>query len=395
MTKNKINWSVLLGAAFIMATSAIGPGFLTQTAVFTQTYGSSFAFIILLVIIIDIVAQANIWRVLGVSGLYGQDIANKILPGLGIFIAIIVCIGGLAFNIGNVAGAGMAFNVFGMNMKIGAAISAIIAIIIFSVKEVGHAMDRFAQVLGALMIILVTYVAVVTGPPMGEVAIMTFAPIKFNFLPVITLVGGTVGGYITFAGGHRLIDAGITGEENLGQITKSSVIGISIASVMRILLFLAILGVVAKGVKLDPINPPASAFKLGAGMIGYKLFGVVLWSAAITSIVGAAYTSVTFIKTLSPFVEKYFSRVIIGFIVVSTLIFEVVGQPVKLLILAGSLNGLILPITLSTILIAATRTNVVKNYKHSKWLLYTGCLVVIIAVIGGWMSLKGMANLWK
>ena len=126
------------------------------------------------------------------------------------------------------------------------------------------------------MIILVTYIAVATGPPIAEVAIRTFAPIKFNFLPVITLVGGTVGGYITFAGGHRLIDAGITGEENLGQITKSSVIGISIASVMRILLFLAILGVVAKGVKLDPINPPASAFKLGAGMIGYKFFGIVL-----------------------------------------------------------------------------------------------------------------------
>ena len=29
------NWSVLLGAAFLMATSAIGPGFLTQTTVFT------------------------------------------------------------------------------------------------------------------------------------------------------------------------------------------------------------------------------------------------------------------------------------------------------------------------------------------------------------------------
>ena len=61
-------------------------------------------------------------------------------------------------------------------------------------------MDRFAQVLGALMIILVTYIVVVTGPPMGEVAIRTFAPIKFDFLPIITLVGGTVVGYITFAG---------------------------------------------------------------------------------------------------------------------------------------------------------------------------------------------------
>ncbi|MDK8210517.1 hypothetical protein QP741_23460, partial [Bacillus subtilis] len=27
----KVNWTLMLGAAFLMATSAIGPGFLTQT----------------------------------------------------------------------------------------------------------------------------------------------------------------------------------------------------------------------------------------------------------------------------------------------------------------------------------------------------------------------------
>ena len=32
----------------------------------------------------------------------GQDIANKVLPGLGYFIAFMVALGGLAFNIGNV-----------------------------------------------------------------------------------------------------------------------------------------------------------------------------------------------------------------------------------------------------------------------------------------------------
>lgn len=35
---NKKNMSVLLGAAFLMATSAIGPGFLTQTATFTGSW---------------------------------------------------------------------------------------------------------------------------------------------------------------------------------------------------------------------------------------------------------------------------------------------------------------------------------------------------------------------
>ena len=37
-TTEKKSLSVLLGAAFLMATSAIGPGFLTQTSQFTAKY---------------------------------------------------------------------------------------------------------------------------------------------------------------------------------------------------------------------------------------------------------------------------------------------------------------------------------------------------------------------
>lgn len=67
--KKKSNWGVLIGAAFLMATSAIGPGFMIQTAVFTETYKANLGFIILLTIIVNVVAQLNIWRVIGVSGL--------------------------------------------------------------------------------------------------------------------------------------------------------------------------------------------------------------------------------------------------------------------------------------------------------------------------------------
>ncbi len=49
--------SVLMGAAFLMATSAIGPGFLTQTAVFTDQLKAAFAFAIVVSILIDIVVQ--------------------------------------------------------------------------------------------------------------------------------------------------------------------------------------------------------------------------------------------------------------------------------------------------------------------------------------------------
>ncbi len=87
-----------------MATSSIGPAFLTQTAVFTEQYLASFAFAILASIVIDIGAQLNIWRVLSVSGKRGQDVANEVLPGLGYVVAFFIVLGGFAFNIGNVAG---------------------------------------------------------------------------------------------------------------------------------------------------------------------------------------------------------------------------------------------------------------------------------------------------
>src|ERR1044071_2970940 len=93
---------ILLGAAFLMATSAIGPGFLTQTALFTSQLGASFGFAIVVSVFLDIGAQLNIWRVITVSRMRAQDIGNTLLPGLGTFISVFIAIGGLAFNVGNI-----------------------------------------------------------------------------------------------------------------------------------------------------------------------------------------------------------------------------------------------------------------------------------------------------
>lgn len=384
------NASVLLGAAFLMATSAIGPGFLTQTTVFTETLLASFGFVILISVIIDIGAQTNIWRIIAVSGKRAQDIANDVLPGLGYFLALLVVMGGLAFNIGNIGGAGLGTNVlFGIDPKVGAVLSGLLAIGIFVVKEAGRAMDRFAQILGFVMIALTVYVMITAQPPVGEAIAKTFVPDTIDIFAIVTLVGGTVGGYITFAGGHRLIDAGLTGRAALPEVTRSSIYAIGIASLMRILLFLAVLGVVSQGLSLDPDNPPASVFQLAAGNVGYKIFGIVMWAAAVTSVVGAAYTSVSFIRSFSPVLEKYNRLLIISFIVISTSVFVIIGQPVLVLVLVGSLNGLILPIALGVMLIAAHKAKIVGDYKHPLWMTIFG---VIIVVAMAWMGIYTLMN---
>lgn len=395
--QQKKNISVLLGAAFLMATSAIGPGFLTQTTHFTQVLAASFGFVILMSIIIDIGAQMNIWRIMAVAEKRAQDIANEVLPGLGYFLAALIVAGGLAFNIGNIAGAGLGINVlFGISPEMGALLSGIVAIAIFIVREAGKIMDRFAQSMGFVMIALTLYVMFTAKPPIGEAVVKTFVPDTIDVLAIVTLVGGTVGGYITFAGGHRLLDAGIKGKEALPEVTRSSISGIGIASIMRIFLFLASLGIVAQGLTLDPSNPPASVFKLAAGNIGYKIFGVVMWAAAITSVVGAAYTSVSFIRTFHPILEKYHKWIIIGFIAISTLVFVLVGRPVKILILVGSLNGLILPISLGVMLVAAYRTKIVGDYKHPLWMTIFGVIIVIaMAYMGVYSLIDGIPKLFE
>jgi Mn2+/Fe2+ NRAMP family transporter len=380
-----------IGAAFLMATSAIGPGFLTQTAVFTAQLGASFGFAILVSILFDLGAQVNVWRVVAVAERRAQDVANAVLPGLGHVLAALVALGGLAFNIGNIAGTGLGLNALaGLDVRIGAAASALVAIGLFVIREAGRAMDRFAQILGVLMIALSAYVVVASRPPLGQAVIRTFAPLEIDPLSIVTIVGGTVGGYITFAGAHRLLDAGIHGRQSIGRVTRSASLGIGVASLMRILLFLATLGVVAHGATLDPANPPASAFHHAAGELGQRFFGIVMWAAAITSVVGSSYTSVSFLRSISARIDRAPSHAIIAFIVASTAIFLAVGRPVTVLILVGALNGLILPISLGAMLMAAHRSRIVGDYRHPRWLTAAGA---IVAVAMGALGVRALLTL--
>ena len=391
MNKNnqKKNAGALIGAAFLMATSAIGPGFLTQTGKFTDSLHGSFGFVILISIILAAIVQLNVWRVLCVSGMRGQDVANKVLPGLGY---VVVGGGALGFN-----------TLLGIPTTAGYFLAGAIAVLVFLFKNALKAMDTLTKVLGGLMIAVIFVVILIVRPPVGyalKETVAPSAPMGDIFPAILTLLGGTVGGYITFAGAHRLIDAGITKKENLSEIRKSSVMGLGIATIVRVLLFLAILGVVVATATsgahtLDPSNPAADAFKIGAGEIGYRFFGLVLLCAAITSIVGCAYTSVSFLKTFSKVIEKNEKWFIVGFIILSTIVMALIGQPATLLVLAGALNGLILPITLGVCLVASKKKTIMgEDYHHPNWLLILGIIVVIISAYLGITSLGNLATLF-
>lgn len=375
--------STLLGAMFLMATSAIGPGFITQTATFTVQLGAAFAFAIAVSILVDIALQLNVWRVIGVSGRRAQELGNLVLPGLGWAMAALLLLGGLVFNVGNVSGAGLGTDaMFGLDPRIGGSVSAAIAIAIFLSKRAGVAIDRIVVVLGLVMIALTGYIAVSSGPPVGQALKNVVLPEEISFLAITTLIGGTIGGYIVYAGAHRLLDSGVSGPAHVRDITRGSVTGIVITGIMRVILFLAILGVVAGGAQLEEGNLAASAFNQAAGEVGLRVFGIVLWAAAITSVIGASYTTVSFVTSRTRTSERTRTILVCAFIVFTTLVFVSIGTaPATLLVFAGAFNGLLLPFGIGVLLWVATRrADLLNGYTYPRWLLVIGWAAWLLTV---------------
>ena len=63
------------------------------------------------------------------------------------------------------------------------------------------------------------------------------------------------------------------------------------------------------------------------------------------------------------------------------------GQPGQAAYPGGFLNGLILPVTLGTMLLASRRKDIVGDYHHPTWLLVFGVIIVVIAGYSGILSL--------
>ncbi|GHC23955.1 membrane protein [Kushneria pakistanensis] len=366
-----------------MATSAVGPGFITQTATFTATMGAAFAFAILASILIDLVVQLNIWRVVTVTGMRAPEIANAALPGSGYLLAILIITGGLTFNVGNIAGAGLGLNaLMGLDTTWGGLLSAVIAAGIFLSKRAGIAIDRIIVVLGVLMLAMTVFVAFASSPPVGEALRQTVMPDTINFATITTIVGGTVGGYITYAGAHRLLDRGLGGVDNVETVSRAALRGILVTGLMRYILFLAILGVVASGVVIDvssqSANPAAQAFQAAAGELGLRAFGLILWAAGITSIIGAAYTSMTFLSAFRPGIsEGVRNRATLVFILISLVAFVSIGTPpAALLVFVGGFNGLILPVGLTLfVYVAWRRADLMHGHRYPRGLLIAGAVV--------------------
>lgn len=391
-------FAVLLGSAFLMATSSIGPGFLNNVSLLTSQYRGCFLVVLLIVLVMDIVVQLNVWQITCVAGRSATDLGNSLFRGWGFALTVLLAISSLAFNVGNIGGGALGlYTICGLNQTVGAIVTCILAIILFWAKDLGKAMDQATKILGSIMILGVLIVLCFSFPSPARMAqeIAKDTNLLYLAAPIITIIGSAAGGYVPLSGSQRLIDAGITGKKHLREIRQGSLMGIGIGEGMRFLLFLAVLGVLYKGASIDPANPAASAFRSALGEVGYRIFGVIIFFASATSLVGCSYTLAALLRPFHPIFEKRFKELVTVIAVISTLVMVTVGQPAAVLLIAGVISGLIMPFILATLLIVSLKEGTFNDgYRHPRLLIVLGFAVVLFVGYYGIRAIPTLGTLF-
>lgn len=357
-----------------------------STADLTIQFYERLAFVIIITGIIELGIQMNIWRILTVAKTPAHLVINKIIPNFGTFMSVVVLLGGIAFNIINISGLGIGISLlFNVDIKLGASIGLMIAILFYLLNRNRITLETFIGVMLSFIIaiILLAYAFTATDVPYDVTLAKTVLPmIDYDIVTTIAMmVALSIGGYISFAGAHRLIDVEITGEKYKTAVTRSAVYSVIIVTVTRLLLFFTILGLSRSNVILFKDNLLESAFSEVFGGLGSYALGILFICASLTSIVSVAYTTGTFIKSVNDIIKKYIDVVLLMLVLTSWFIFLLKGEEVVLLQITTILNGLILPVILGGILHASRRSDIVGHYRHPLWLSIYGVLSLAVSFI--------------
>jgi Mn2+/Fe2+ NRAMP family transporter len=121
-----------------------------------------------------------------------------------------------------------------------------------------------------------------------------------------------------------------------------------------------------------------------------------VYDAPITSVIGASYTTVSFVTSRTKTSDRTRTALVVLFIAVSTVIYLSVGTaPAQLLVFAGAFNGLLLPIGIGVLLwVAWQRTDLLRGYRYPRPLLVVGGAAWLLTVYLAVRSCKPVLELF-
>lgn len=380
-------WSII-SAAFI------GPGTVTTAASAGAAFGLQLLWALVFSIVSTILLQEAAARITIASGKnLGEIIALRYARGghrrLRMLLFLAVALGCGAYEAGNLLGALSGLALFIPLPRLFA--TALLGILCAVLLWIGNfrLIANFLGLIVAFMGMVFLYVAVHTSVDMQDLIKGALYPLlpSGSALLVIGLIGTTIVPYNLF------LASGIGQDQEISEMRWGVALAVIIGGIISV--GILVVGTSVSGSFGFEALASALAGRLGSWAIAF--FGLGLFAAGMSSAITAPLAAAVTARSLFGAENTGWSvhsrnfRLVWGVILGIGLIFGLLNiQPIPVIILAQAVNGVLLPVVSTFLLLAVNdRRLLPAAYLNSS---FTNVLMLLIVGITGFL---GLHNIWK
>ncbi|MBM3420437.1 MAG: divalent metal cation transporter [Bacteroidetes bacterium] len=400
------------GPAALVTAAFIGPGTLTTCTLAGASWGFTLLWGLLFATIATIILQDMASR-LGIAGRrsLGEAINMSFSSGGRIAaVAVVILaigIGNAAYEAGNIAGASMGIESVtsvstikagAVSIRIWPLITGVLAfIILFSGSY--RMLERILVSLVILMSITFITAAVMIKPPLAAILRGLFVPEIPNgsLVMLIGLIGTTVVPYNLFLHASAAREKWKR-RDDISKSTIDSVIAIGLGGVISGAIVVTsasafygtgreIAGVADLGVQLEPLLGGVSRYFMAAGIFSAGI------SSAVTAPLAASY-AITGVLNLENNMRSRPFRLIWICVLFTGVLFATLGmRPVRMILLAQFMNGLLLPVLAIFLLKAVNNRQIMGDAVNGPVRNSVGIIIILITFLLGLRSIAGVAGI--
>ena len=383
-----------MGPGAIMSAAIIGPGTVTTASQQCALYGFTSLWILLVACVIAYFFQEPAMRIsIGCKESVMVGVREHLSPGVAKFLWIVIFVGSIAFQAGNLSGASMALEYFvpGTSNLMWAVVMSLLAFIIVMLNRY-KVIENVNQVLILMMVFAFVLTAFTSGPDIGDLVTEGFS-FKIpggNAVLAVSLLATTVTPNLVL-GYSAFLRKKYADSQTPARDIKLAKADLGLNMFVTFLITGSI--IVCSATVIHPTGKEiTSAADMATqlvpllGRFAGILFSIGLWAAAISSVLYHVSIHNTLFPTAFHVDEdpkaKHNLAVVAAVVLIPVILIAFLGQsPVQLIIAAQALNGIALPMVCVICWILCNKKDLLGTYANNlRQNIVMGCVTVLTTI---------------
>lgn len=383
-----------MGPGAIMSAAIIGPGTVTTASQQGALYGFTSLWILLVACVIAYFFQEPAMRIsIGCKESVMVGVREHLSPGVAKFLWIVIFVGSIAFQAGNLSGASMALEYFvpGTSNLMWAVVMSLLAFIIVMLNRY-KVIENVNQVLILMMVFAFVLTAFTSGPDIGDLVTEGFS-FKIpggNAVLAVSLLATTVTPNLVL-GYSAFLRKKYADSQTPARDIKLAKADLGLNMFVTFLITGSI--IVCSATVIHPTGKEiTSAADMATqlvpllGRFAGILFSIGLWAAAISSVLYHVSIHNTMFPTAFHVDEdpkaKHNLAVVAAVVLIPVILIAFLGQsPVQLIIAAQALNGIALPMVCVICWILCNKKDLLGTYANNlRQNIVMGCVTVLTTI---------------